>query len=96
MTPKRIEYDVHAVDQMAERNISRDSIRWLLAQGTVCQADQSAHSEPVFARCGYLRGREAKVIYLENAERIYVITIMWVVSRAKVLREREAKKRRKD
>ena len=87
MTPKRIEYDVHANDQMRDRKITRADVRWLLADGVMCEA--------VFARCGYLRGREAKVVYLENAERVYVVTVMWVLSRAAVEREKEVRKRRK-
>lgn len=95
MTPKRIEFDPHAVDQMRYRRYTRQDLRWLLAVGRPCEADQRLHSDPVFARCGEIRGEQVKTIYLENAERLYVITVMREQTRASVLRERKARKRRK-
>jgi len=78
MTSKRVEYDRHAIDRMRERGITRQDVRWLLAQGRPASADQRMHSEPVFGREGYLESRrEAKIIYLENAERVYIVTVMW-------------------
>lgn len=77
MTTKRVEYGSHAVQRMRERGIRRGDVRWLLAQGLPAEADQGQHSDPVFARRGTIGGREAKVVYLENAVRVYVITVMW-------------------
>ena len=77
MTPKRIEFDPHAVEQMRQRGISRNDVRWLLAQGLPAEAETRT-GEVRRARRGYLGRREAKVVYLENAERLRVITVMWV------------------
>lgn len=77
MTPKRIEFDPHAVDDMRERRISRGDVRWLLAQGLPAEAETRG-GETRYGRRGHLGRREAKVIYLENAERILVISVMWI------------------
>jgi len=77
MTPKRIELDPHLVGRMHKRGISREDVRWLLAEGLPAAAETRG-GETRLAKRGYLGKREAKVVYLENAERILVITVMWV------------------
>jgi hypothetical protein len=77
MSPKRIEYSSHAVQQMRARGITRPDVRWILAQGLPAEAE-TRRGEQRLAKRGYLDRREAKVVYLENAERIEVVTVMWV------------------
>jgi hypothetical protein len=73
MTYKRIEYDPHAVARMRQRGFDRADVRWLVTQGEpLPPAGRKRH------RSGWIGGREAKVAYLEDADRIYVITVMWV------------------
>ena len=76
MTPKQLHYSDHAARRLRGRGVTRQDVRWLLARGI--------HAfEPTFAgeqrqsRRGYLGHYEAKVIYIENAIRILIITVEW-------------------
>ena len=73
MTYKRIEYDPHAIARMKQRGFSRRDVRWLLTQGHLLATEGSRQH-----RGGRVRGRDAKVAYLEDSHRIYVITVMWL------------------
>lgn len=78
MTHKRIEYDPHAVARMRQRGFTRQDVRTMLAQGLKGWApDRRGRSRARAARL-YFGRREARVIYFENAERLYVVTVEWV------------------
>lgn len=89
MTPKRIEYDPHAVGRMRTRRFTRADVRWLLAEGI--KAPEGTRDNRWGAR-GYIRGQEAKVIYLENQERLYILTVEWIISGAKVAKNKRKEK----
>jgi hypothetical protein len=94
MTPKRVEYDPHFVDDARDRGFTRQDARWLLERGmdvpTVGRAGDTR-----FTREGEIRGRQARLVYLENAERIYIISIQWVLSQGGRRRQKEGRGRRK-
>jgi hypothetical protein len=74
----RVDFDPHALDQMAKRGFTEVHVRWLLDYGQPCYAHTPARSETRHARCGKVGDREAKVVFLQNPVRTYVITVMWV------------------
>ena len=73
MTYKPFEYDPHARLRMKERGTTRADVQWLVKEGQVEPTEGVRHH-----RSGWIKGGEVKVAYLENAHRIYVITVMWV------------------
>lgn len=90
MTNKRVEWDPHSWERSKERGIKKQDGRWLLEHGVEAEADQRLHSEPVFGKRGYLANRrEAKMIYLENAERVLIISLMWTDEKKKAPRKRK-------
>lgn len=95
MSPKRLLLDPHAQDNIRERGITRGEIRWLLARGTSVPAEQHPTGERRYAKSGYLGRKQATVVYLENAERIYVITIMWNLTKAAQAREKQRRRKPK-
>lgn len=78
MTYKRIEYDPHAVRRMQKRGITRADVRFLLATGLWQPEAALPGRDPRFSKRGYIGRREARVVYLENAERLYVVTAEWI------------------
>lgn len=78
MTPKRVEYDPHAARRMRLRRITRQDVRTILAVGVWSPETTRPGAEQRFSKRAYLGNREAMVVYLENAERLYVITVEWV------------------
>ncbi len=78
---KRIEYSRHALQQMQDRGITEVQARWLLTHGKPCQATSRPGRETRRAMCGLVGSKEAKAVYLENADRIFVVTVMWVYER---------------
>lgn len=94
MTPKRIEFSEHAIDDMQERGFRREDVRWILAQGH--EADVVTRwGETRYAKAAILRNREGKVVYLENNERILVISVQWVLSKGALARQKKGTGRRK-
>lgn len=89
MTSKRIEYAPEAIEKMRRRGFSRSDVRWLVAEGEPASANQYPGAEPRFAKRGYIRGREAQAIYLENAERILVISPHWIISKGELARQKK-------
>ena len=79
MTYKLILIDAHAAKRMGERGFTRSDVRWLLAQGAPFEARQRTGSDARFGRRGLIRGRDTALVYLEDAHRILVITIMPVI-----------------
>lgn len=77
MTYKRIEYDPHAARRMREREFTRSEVRWLLHHGER-EALPTQFGEQRWGRRGWIRGKEALLVYLENAERIYVLTVQYI------------------
>lgn len=78
MTPKRVEYDPHAVRRMRLRGFTRQDVRTILAVGVWSPEYARPGAEQRFSKRAYLGRREARVVYLENAERVYVVTVEWV------------------
>jgi hypothetical protein len=77
MTHKRIEYDPHAVRRMRQRGFTRQDVRTVLALGARAAEAYREGAAPRYSKRLPLRGRDAVVIYLEDAHRIYVITVEW-------------------
>lgn len=77
MTNKLITYRYHAVLRMRQRGFRREDVRWLLAKGLPAEVDDEG-TEQRSARRGHLGKREAKVIFVETALRIEIVTIMWI------------------
>lgn len=77
MTNKLIIYRYHAVLRMRQRGFRREDVKWLLAEGLPAEVDDEGKEQRA-ARRGYLGKREAKVIYVETALRIEIVTVMWV------------------
>jgi hypothetical protein len=66
---KRVEYDSHAIRRMRSRGLTRVHVRFLLAKGLWQPEPAKPGRDPRFSRTGYIGGRQARIVYLENAER---------------------------
>ena len=78
MTHKRIEYDGHAIHDMDIRGFSRSDVKRILFTG-VHQLERTDWGEQRHSRSAYIGAkRPAKVVYLENAERFYIISVQWL------------------
>lgn len=77
MTYKMLVYSHHARMKMAETGIIAADVRWLVISGLPYAPDTLASGHR-FARRGYLGKREAEVLYIEDAHRILIRTVMWV------------------
>jgi hypothetical protein len=75
--PKPIRYTSHAAARLKERRITRQQVRWLLAQG-VRERNYTAGDVQRWSCRGYLGTHEAAVIFTETATVITVITVMWI------------------
>ena len=73
MTPKPVGYTSHARRQLKARHVTRQQVRWVLARGV-----RESLGEGVYSVAGYLGKTEAKLIVREDAQRILIITVMWV------------------
>ena len=80
MIGKRVEYTVHARKRLRERGIRRQQVRWLLAKGDREKARTDAGAQRWLVR-GYLGRHEAAVIFVEDAERYRIITVVWIGDR---------------
>jgi hypothetical protein len=77
MTHKRIIYGTHVCERMLERQIGRSDVKWLLAEG-VRQVEGARGDTTYWSRRGYLGKREAKVVYIETAAEIILVTVVWI------------------
>lgn len=75
--PKPIHYTTHAAERLKGRRITRQQVRWLLAQG-VREPNHTAGGVQRWSCRGYLGTHEAAVIFTETATAITVITVMWI------------------
>ena len=81
MTPKQIVYGDHAEQRLRERGMRRTAVRWLLAQG-VRERQPTLTGGPQRWGCrGYLGHHEARVVFVEDAHTITVITVEWLDQR---------------
>ena len=76
MTPKLLQYSDHAARRLRLRGITRQDVRWLLAHG-IHAFEPTVAGEQRQSRRGYLGHYEAKVVYIEDAIRILIITVEW-------------------
>ncbi len=76
MIAKPVWYTLHADDRLRERGFRRHDIRFLLARGAR-ELISSAGAEPVWKARAYLGAREAAVVFVENAHRYLIITVVW-------------------
>ncbi|MGI8401205.1 MAG: DUF4258 domain-containing protein [Gemmatimonadaceae bacterium] len=74
MTHKPIRYSKHAAKQASVRHISRDSVRWMLAQGIREHADTRA-GEKRWRVSGKVGKRDLYVIFIERASEIEIVTV---------------------
>jgi len=77
MTSKRIIYNARASAKMVRRRIRRTEVRWVLAQGVAVDANQRRGQEPRHAKEGEIRGRTLRVIYIERATEIEIVSPHW-------------------
>lgn len=83
MTPKPITYSDHAAAQMKARRITRANVRTLIARCTRTLAPSKGrrfdYGGTVWQVSGALGADDAAVLFVENADRIHVITVLWVL-----------------
>jgi hypothetical protein len=77
MTHKRITYSDHATGRLKERRITRQSVRWLLAEG-IRETAETRGGEQRWTVRGYLGKDEARVIFLERADEVHIVTVEWM------------------
>jgi hypothetical protein len=76
MTHKAIHYSNHARQRLTERRITRQQVRWVLARGVRAESPTAAGAQRWSSR-GVINSRELEVIFLEDADRIVVVTTLW-------------------
>ena len=74
MTFKAVAYTTHALEMMEERGFTRADVRTVLAIGSRL-GDIVARGSVYHMKVAVLDGREAGVVYLEDARRILIITV---------------------
>jgi hypothetical protein len=79
VTHTRIIYGAHVIERMDERGIGRSDVKWLLAEGAR-QAEGSRAGTTYWSRRGYPGKQEAKVVYIETATEIILVTAEWIWS----------------
>lgn len=77
MTPKQIIYSDHASGRLRSRGITRQNVRWLLAQGNRTKAPTLSGVQR-WECVGYLGHHEASVIFIEDATTILIVTVQWL------------------
>ena len=77
VTPKRITYSDHALEQLRKRGITRPVMQWLLARG-IRQTTLTVAGAQRWSCRGCIGHAEAEVIFIEDAHEIHVITAMWL------------------
>ncbi len=90
MTHKRIEYSDHAAGRLPGRHITRQEVRWLLARGV-----RERLTGSYWMVRGDVGGSECHVVYLENQERVLVVTVEWKLSRGQVAKLKRQRKKGK-
>lgn len=78
MTIKPIEYDPHAARRMRQRGFTRQDVKDLLFGGEWSPEVSRPDSLPRYSRTGLVRGQRARVIYLEDGTRYYIVTVEWL------------------
>jgi hypothetical protein len=78
MTNKLLLYSKHARRRMRERGFRRTEVRMMLAVGVVVETVVTAGGQRRFIREAKVRGKRARVIYVESATAKIIITILWV------------------
>lgn len=78
MTNKLVLYSRHAQRRMRERGIRRPEVRRMLAVGELVEAVTTGEGDRRFIREAKVRGKRARVVYVESASRIIIITVLWV------------------
>ena len=66
------------VARMRERGMSRQDVRWLVAQGIRASEPTGSGTPQRWSCRGYLGGEEAKVIFIEDRHAITVVTVEWI------------------
>ena len=72
--PTPTHYTDHAVAEMRKARITRQTVRTVLATGTR-SVEGSRGNDTYDAKTTDIRGRDVEVIYVENAERVLVVTV---------------------
>lgn len=78
MTPKPIVYSDHARLRLRERHITREHVRWLVAQGRRTPSPTMGGAQRWSCRGCPDGRREAEVILIEDAERLTIVTAYWI------------------
>ncbi len=78
MTPKLIVYSDHARLRVNERHITREYVRWLVAQGHRAPSLTAAGAQRWSCRGCPGGEREMEVIFIESAEQFTIITVYWI------------------
>jgi hypothetical protein len=94
MTNKRVEFDPHFLDDCRDRGFTKEDGLWLLERGIPFDVATYA-GDTRYGREGEIRNRMARLIYLENAARVLLISIQWVLSQGAITRRKAGKGRRK-
>lgn len=83
MTHKRIIWGTHTADALKVRGFTRQMIQWLLHQG-IRAPERTDRGEQRWSRRGYFRGHgdEAKVVYVEQATNIEIVSVHWLITEA--------------
>lgn len=74
--PYAVRYSQHALDQMAERQITDNEVRYVLSHPTkhpnIFKRGQRWHKED------FVRGHKVRVVFAEAPGWVDIITVMWV------------------
>ena len=71
---KPTHYTDHAVAEMRKARITRPMVRTVLATG-MRRVEGTRGDDTYYAKTAEIRGRAVEVIYVENAERVLVVTV---------------------
>jgi uncharacterized DUF497 family protein len=63
---------------MAERGIRRKEVRWILANGNRKEARSESGDEQRWMVEGYVGNGNVRVVFIERANEIRVVTVMWI------------------
>lgn len=77
MTHKRFLYSQHATFRLSLRGIRRSEVQWLVRRGLPFPALTHGARQKRFGREEIIRGQMARVVYIESATVIEIITIFW-------------------
>ena len=77
MTYKMIIIGDHAGSRLRQRGFTKGDVRWLLAKG-IREPGRTRGGEFRWTKRGIIGTREARVVYIEDAHRIELVTVEWV------------------